>query len=221
MLEAIQDPPEIETRRTYQQFIWECPVPCILMRIRHGFCHFVLSALAHHPTIILYLFSHQGLSWLLLFDVVGRCRRSLSSSFTPRQMFTNFCLTLDPYFIYSPELIPLSYKTAHLSSCSFVYLWSWRPRTCDGGRSPLPDPPHRSFSNSTHIPFCSTFSNSPTPYHMACHFRVDSLRSGFVCTSSLHTYAATLTTSHSPPFLSFLVSFHQESGCPDGSLRVW
>jgi hypothetical protein len=56
-----------------------------------------------HNLCLPHKFFLQGISWLLLFDVVGRRQRSphilLHSS---RQKITNFCLTLDLYFILFP-----------------------------------------------------------------------------------------------------------------------
>ena len=167
----------------------------------------VLSAIAHHHTIIVPRISFflQGISWSLLFDVVGRRQRS--PSYPPSLLGAKvrpFCFALDRLFYFILfDLIPLSCKNTHLLSCSFVYLFGVLGGHCTyDGRSLLPDPPHRSFSNRLRTFFSGqNFLGFPFPlYHMARHLRVNSCPLGVYLYIFPHTYHTIPTFPSALPF---------------------
>ena len=109
----------------------------------------VSSVIVHHLTVIVphSFFFNQGISWLLLFDVVGRrhCSPSYPPSL-PKAKVHRFLLHAGLLFYFvSPEVIPQPYKNAHLSSCSFVYLSGvFGGHSTHDGRSLFPRPTPRS-----------------------------------------------------------------------------
>lgn len=158
----------------------------------------------------------QGISWLLLFDVVGRRQRSPSSypPSLPGQKSIDFCFTLDFILFHSVslQLTQLSCKNTHFSFCSFVYLCGvfGGYRTHDG-RTISVTPAHTSLvSNRTHILFVNSSVFCLLIIWLATFVSIV-LPLEFVCASFHHTYATLPLPSHSSPlrfaFRSILLAF--------------
>ena len=222
------DPGFVQTRDKEdgrnQQFIWKCPrSPHSHVRTRLWLFSFQCRWRSHTNS--------QSSSYRFLFKVHGYYYSMSSVGVSaplhpyppslPKATGSHTIASPDfLFYLVSPELIQPPYKIAHLTS--HIPFWSHGGHhTYDGGRSLLPDPPHRSFLTISTHSFLSIFPRSPQfLYHMACHFRVNSFLPG-IC---LYIFPSRMPPSPTPTIRHLLCDLSRwrplEFGCSDNSLRM-
>lgn len=151
MLEAIQISLNSETRKmdVANNSSGNAPVPCIPCALPDSCRISVVDDRApfhNHPRIN---FPFK-VSWLLLFDVVGRRQRSPSyPPSLPRRNSPAFASRWTIILFRFPRTDCTAIQNAHLPR-SLVYLLELGSYRTYDGRSLSPDPLHHSFSNRTH-----------------------------------------------------------------------